>query len=97
MSAHTPWVVQTRKGRTFVRLQDSTVGETTEVCLVYQCKDTAKRARLIAAAPKMYAMLERLAKLRNGLVNSSSSAEFMAAELADEAHRFIHEMTGVSL
>ena len=53
-------------------------------------------ARLIAAAPKMYSLLERLAKLSNGLNNSSSSAEYMAAQLADEAHRFISQMTGVA-
>lgn len=46
---------------------------------------------------KRKAIVERLAKLRNGLCNSNSHAEDMAAELADEAHRFIHEMTGVSL
>lgn len=48
-------------------------------------------------SPELYAIVEKLAKLRNGLANSNSNAEERAAELADDAHKLIFKMTGASL
>lgn len=51
-------------------------------------------ARLIAASPELFRIVERLSLLADGLANSNSSAEEMATRLAEDAKKIVAKATG---
>lgn len=51
-------------------------------------------ALLIAQAPELFSIVERLSLLADGLANSNSSAEEMATRLAEDAKKVIAKATG---
>lgn len=59
-------------------------------------KELSEAADFVTRIQPLIAIVQKLAQLRNGLVNSNSIAEEKAAELADQAHQLIFNLTGVS-
>lgn len=52
------------------------------------------RARLISQVPELFDLAKKLAALREGLRNSSSSAEIAATQLAEQANEIVAKAIG---
>ena len=94
MSAHSPgpWFVTSEDDRPTGSVGTSPLSN--DIALTWSETCAKADARLIAAAPELLAIVSKLALLREGLENGSSSAEHAATRLALDAVAVVAKATG---